>query len=37
MAKPYEKARDYLLQAEANGIAVNPKFKQAIEEKLGIK
>jgi tetratricopeptide (TPR) repeat protein len=37
MAKQYEKARDYLLQAEANGVAINPKFKQAIEEKLGIK
>jgi len=37
MAKQYEKAREFLLQAEANGVAVNPKFKQAIEEKLGIK
>lgn len=30
MGKQYQKALDYLNQAEANGAKINPEFKNAI-------
>ncbi|MDQ1351187.1 MAG: hypothetical protein QG657_1489 [Acidobacteriota bacterium] len=35
MIKKYQKALDYLTQAEANGVKINPEFKKAILKALG--
>jgi tetratricopeptide (TPR) repeat protein len=35
MIKKYQQALDYLNQAEANGVKINPEFKKAILKALG--
>jgi len=35
MIKKYQQALDYLTQAEANGVKINPEFKKAILKALG--